>query len=60
MLLGHEIAENRPADPVHLLLAETHAGLEGALALMPGRRGRVLVGETVHLGPRITAWPRYG
>ena len=59
MLLGHEIAENRPADPVHLLLAETHAGLEGALARMPRGRGHVLVGETVHFRPRISPRPEY-
>ena len=53
MLLGHEIAEDRPADPVHLFPTETHTGLESALARMPRSRGQVPVGETAHFKPRF-------
>jgi hypothetical protein len=55
MLLGHEIAEDRPADPVHLFPAETHTGLEGALARMPGNRAQAPAGQSAHFRPRSVA-----
>ena len=59
MLRGHVVPQHRAAEAVHLFPIETYAGLQGALARMPGPRSHRPIGEAIHRERPVAVWEGY-